>query len=133
MVLYNPPTKHPELIPKELHEIEAMLDHTKPTFWIGPNGDPGSDLIISRVKDIERKGNVKLFSTLPRREFLALLKHTSRFISNSSCMFLEAPHFLRPEQIVHVGVRNLGREPVEIKLGGSDRIAEILRKELEAA
>lgn len=131
LVLYNPPTRFPGFIPKELKEIGTMLH--KPTLWIEPNGDPGSDLIIARAKKLEKKGKVKFFPNLPRPQFLGLLKNASKFISNSSCLFFEAPHFLRPEQIVHIGIRNRGREPVELKTGGSDRIAEILRKELETA
>lgn len=130
LILYNPCTRSPEMIPSELDEIEAMLD--KHTLWIEPNGDPNSDLIIERALKLEERGKIKFYPNLPRPKFLGLLKNASRFISNSSCVFFEAPHFLRPEQIVHVGVRNRGREHVELKPGGSDRIAEILRKELEA-
>lgn len=131
LVLYNPPTRFPELISEEMDEIEAMLD--KPALWCEPNGDMGSDLIITQLKELETKGKAKYYQNLPRPKFLGLLKNASKFISNSSCIFFEAPHFLRPEQIVHVGIRNRGREPVELKLGGSDKIAEILKKELEAA
>jgi len=128
LVLYNPPTRFPELILGELDEIEAMLD--QPTLWIEPNRDTNSDLIISRAKKLEAKGKVTYYTNLPRPQFIGLLKNASKFISNSSCLFFEAPHFLRPEQIVHVGVRNRGREPVELRLGGSERIANILQEEL---
>ncbi|NVM57406.1 MAG: UDP-N-acetylglucosamine 2-epimerase [Desulfobacterales bacterium] len=131
LVLYNPVTRFPELIPGELDEIETMLD--KPTIWIEPNGDMNSDSIIARAKELEAKGKVTYYANLPRPKFLGLLKNASKYISNSSSLLFEAPHFLRPEQIVHVGIRNRGREPVELKRGGSDKIVEVLRKELADA
>jgi len=131
LVLYNPPTRFPELIPQELEEIENMLHD--PAIWVAPNNDIGSDSIIARVKKLEKMGNVKFLQNLPRQQFLGLLKNASKFISNSSCLFFEAPHFFNPEQIVHIGIRNRGREPVELKTGGSDRIVEVLKKELETA
>jgi len=129
LVVYHPPTKRPDLIESELDEIESMLD--KPTIWVGPSGDPGSDLVVARAKRLEREGRVEFHQNLPRPKFLGLLKRCARAIGNSSAFFCELPHF--GKRHVHIGVRNSGRGAVRIKTGGSDRIAEILREELEAA
>lgn len=129
LVVYSPPTKRPDLIESELDEIESLLN--KPTIWIGPSGDPQSDSIISLAKELERVGKVKFYANLPRPKFLGLLKECTRAIGNSSSFLLELPYFGKKH--IHIGVRNRGRETVKIKEGGSDRIAEILKKELEAA
>lgn len=128
LVIYHPPTKRPDLIEKELDEIESMID--KPTVWIGPSGDPGSDQIVARAKKLEKEGKIRFYQNLPRPKFLGLLKRCERAIGNSSSFFCELPFF--GKRHVHIGVRNRGREVVKIRTGGSDRIAEILRKELEA-
>lgn len=127
LVIYHPPTKRPDLIESELDEIESLLD--KPTIWIGPSGDPSSDQIIARAKKLEKEGKIKFYQNLPRPKFLGLLKECTRPIGNSSSFLLELPYFGKKH--IHIGVRNRGRETVKIKTGGSDRIAEILRKELE--
>lgn len=127
LIVYHPPTRRPDLIEKELDEIEAMLD--KPVCWIGPSGDLGSELIADRIKEIEKTHKVNFYQNLPRPKFLGLLKRCERPIGNSSSYFCEAPFFSKKH--IHIGVRNMGRGTVKIKTGGSDRIAEILRKEME--
>jgi len=129
LVIYHPPTKRPDLIEGELDEIESLLD--KPTIWIGPSGDPGSERIIERVEEMKRNHDITFFQNLPRPKFLGLLKHCKRVLGNSSCLFLEAPAFLKSSQIILIGIRNLGREVVKVRRGGSDRIVKILRRELE--
>jgi UDP-N-acetylglucosamine 2-epimerase len=37
------------------------------------------------------------------------LKHCHKFITNSSSSYYEAPFFLKPEQIVKIGLRNQNR------------------------
>lgn len=128
VVAYSPPTRHPELIDEELSEIESLLD--KPAIWIGPSGDPGSSRITERVDKIKKSHDITFYQNLPRPKFLGLLKRCKRVIGNSSSLFLEAPAFLRPSQIIHMGVRNRGREIVKVRRGGSGRIVKILKKEL---
>lgn len=129
LVVYHPPTKRPDLIESELDEIESLLD--KPTVWIGPSGDPGSDQIVARAKRLEGEGRVTFHQSVPRPKFLGLMKKCRRAIGNSSSFFCELPFF--GKRHIHIGLRNRGREVVKVRTGGSDRIAEILRKELETA
>lgn len=68
------------------------------------------------------------YPSIPRPQFLGLLKNCRRFITNSSAAIYEAPYFLKPEQIVMVGQRNRNRPSVECKPGGSDRVVEVLRQ-----
>jgi len=71
------------------------------------------------------------YPSIPRAQFLGLLKNCRRFITNSSAAIYEAPHFLKPEQIVMVGDRNKNRPRGPFKTGASDRIVEILKEYLK--
>jgi GDP/UDP-N,N'-diacetylbacillosamine 2-epimerase (hydrolysing) len=76
-------------------------------------------------------GNDLYYPNLPRPQFLGLLKNCQRFITNSSAAIYEAPHFLKPEQIIMVGDRNRNRPRGPFKTGASDRIVEILKEYLK--
>lgn len=96
LVLYNPCL---ETIDQDLKDInDEIILSEKPYIWISPNMDKGYEKVI--------QANTK---NMPRPKFLALLKHCAKFISNSSCTYYEAPFFLKPEQIVRVGLRNKDR------------------------
>lgn len=121
LVLYNPPTTiNKEELKKEIEQVKNLLTNRK-YFWIVPNGDFGSDLIIPYI-------NTK---NLPRPQFLGLLKNCRRFISNSSCIFYEAQFLLKNKQIIHIGKRNKERESkyTDMKIkNASDNIIRILKE-----
>jgi UDP-N-acetylglucosamine 2-epimerase len=125
LVLYNPPTKHPEAIEGELKQIEQLLD--KRAYWIEPNGDVGSDWILAKMAELERVDKIWTYPTLPREIFLGLMKSASRFIGNSSSQALEAPLFLKDSQIIHIGLRNKERERTKIVVGGVGQIIKHLK------
>jgi UDP-N-acetylglucosamine 2-epimerase len=121
LVLYNPLTRRPDLVPKELNEIEQLLD--KSTVWIHPNEDAGRELILKKIEELKQKG-VNGYTTVSRPQFLYLMKNCERAIGNSSAFIYELPAFNKNH--IHIGLRNKDREPVEIRVGGSDRIVKIL-------
>ena len=130
LVLYSPPTKQPDRTVPELREIEAMLN--KRVVWIGPTSDPGWMTIVEYITDLQkRNSDVHFYVSVDRPKFLALIDHCDRFIGNSSSLFVEAPFFKPKEKLIHIGVRNKGREFIEVRKGGSDRIVEHVRKFLE--
>jgi len=120
LILYNPPADDPELINRELDEIEELLDPGVTVFWGYPNGDPGSEIVIERI------GDRFTFRNMPRPQFLGLMKNCRYFIGNSSSMVCEAPMWLSPEQILHIGYRNRNRSFDEFNTGATDRIVSIL-------
>lgn len=89
------------------------------TIQIGGNPDD------STIKTI---GVTEYYPNLPRPQFMGLLRKCQRFITNSSAAIYEAPHFLKPEQIIMVGDRNRNRGRGPFKTGASDKITEILRE-----
>ena len=137
LVLYNPPNGRLELIPSELDEVEGLLDSEKLTVWVYPNEDAGCEAIIGRIERLELKSlyykhekpRVKGFKSLPRPQYLALMKHADRVIGNSSSFFVELPYFKKTH--VHVGLRNRDRERVEPVVGGSDRVVEVVASLIE--
>lgn len=132
LILWNrPPITPYEELQKDMDDIaNGTCGDRGPgliTIQIGGNPD-GNDLLI------EDEGNSCphiFYDNLPRPQFLGLLKNCQRFITNSSAAIYEAPHFLKPEQIVMVGDRNRNRPRGPFKTGASDRIVEILREYLK--
>jgi len=126
VVVYNPPTKNLDLMTDEINQIINLLD--KETYWVEPNKDPGSDYIVERVQGLVKSGlrDVQYVETMPHDVFLGLLSRAKRVIGNSSCLYLEAPYF--GCQTVQVGERNRVREKVELKPGGSKRVAKKLKQ-----
>ena len=117
------------LIPSEAYDLILMNTTTtiedpinmfipnKKTIRIGGNPDGKSHSI---GVDID-------YDNLPRPQFLGLLKNCTRFITNSSAAYYEAPHFLAPKQIIMVGERNKNRStPQKLETGASDKIVQIL-------
>ena len=132
LVLYNPPTRRPDLLQEELDELERKLEAVKEyrIIAIEPNGDPGSEVIEMRAKIKWRRKFPKYtyLPTLERSKFLGLMKNCKYFIGNSSSLFKEAPAFLKEHQIIHIGVRNKGRRFLKPELGASKKIVRIIER-----
>jgi len=133
MVLYHPLSAYPEKMDGELQEIAALIHDNKndgiKTIWLKPNIDPGNEEIIAFASSV----GFKILHSYPRDTFVGLMKNCRRFIGNSSSMIYEAPFFLKPKQIIQVGIRNRGRAPPEkiagyVSQSGSDQIVDILRR-----
>lgn len=96
LVLYNPCT---ETMAEDLQAInDEIILSDKPYVWIAPNNDKGYNKIT--------QANT---ANQPREKFLALIKNCAKFITNSSSAYYEAPFFLKPEQIIKIGMRNKDR------------------------
>lgn len=129
VVVYNPPTKAPEKMLGELVQIKSLLN--KDTYWLEPNGDPGSEAITKFVKDVAReRPNIWHTPSMEHTSFQGLLSRARRVIGNSSCLYLEAPFF--GCEVVQIGERNRIRESVELKRGGSKVIARKLKEWLKS-
>ena len=130
LVLYSPPTKQPKLIKAELQEIEAILN--KPVVWIGPTSDPEWMTVVNYLTDLQKRNpDVHFHISVDRPKFLALMDRCDRFIGNSSSLFVEAPYFKPREKLIHIGIRNKGREFIIVRKGGSERIVEHVKRFLE--
>ena len=131
LVLYNPETAT-ERDHENLSGIKLLLDEEKPTVFIGPNGDPGSDEIEFVMKKwCEANEAWRYYPSVPRAQFLGLMQKADRIIGNSSAFCLETP-LLRDdweEAVVLVGTRNTpDRFLRDSRTGGSDRIVAEIRR-----
>jgi len=124
LVLYNPVTRGGDVegrLRADISSIIHVLDEKgRRAVVVGPNPDPMIDAVYDRL--VDRADNYLV--NLPRPQFIGLLANCTRFITNSSAAYYEAPHFLKPNQILMVGPRNLTRSRVDAVPGGSDRIIE---------
>ena len=67
--------------------------------------------MIEVIKKYRRYHFIKIYKTLPRREFLHLMSMSSVMIGNSSAGIVEAPVFNLPT--INIGTRQEGRERAE--------------------
>jgi len=75
---------------------------------IYPNNDPGSSGIIRSWNSLSKNPRVQLHRSIPRDQFLALLRDAAVLIGNSSSGIIEAASFGTP--VIDIGNRQLGRE-----------------------
>jgi UDP-N-acetylglucosamine 2-epimerase len=126
LILYNtPPCISKTQVKDEITEIlKATGGSDNYKVLLSNNPDGNESQILSSKMDLT-------LENLPRPQFLGLLKNCQRFITNSSAAIYEAPHFLKPEQIVMVGDRNKNRPRGPFESGASDKIVAILREWLK--
>jgi GDP/UDP-N,N'-diacetylbacillosamine 2-epimerase (hydrolysing) len=77
------------------------------TICIPPNSDPGSFEMLKAIEEYSRKEWFHFMETLPRDEFINLIRYGKALLGNSSMGILEAPHYGLP--VVNVGNRQKGR------------------------
>lgn len=112
IVLQHPVTLEVENAQSQIYEtLEAVLDLRYQTIVIYPNADAGGRSMINVIKMYENISNIKIYKSLPRRDFLSLLKVASVLVGNSSSGIIEAPSFKLP--VVNIGTRQNGRDRAE--------------------
>lgn len=129
LVLYNP-IKDKDIMVFEIENIKAAAGiGLYDNIVIGSNPDPWfmkgnleykeaskTKIYLKIMKEYNSK--TTYYENLPRPKFLGLLKNCQKFITNSSSALYEAPYFLKPEQIINIGVRNTERTPIDITKTG---------------
>ncbi|MFC1952775.1 UDP-N-acetylglucosamine 2-epimerase [Chloroflexota bacterium] len=89
--------------------LEAIISLVYPVVLLYPNSDAGGRRIIEVIKDYENKyAIIKTVKSLPRREYLSLLRIAGVLVGNSSSGMIDAPSFGIP--VVNIGGRQEGRE-----------------------
>ena len=115
IVIQHPVTDERGLARRQVTEtLEAMHELGKPTYWIWPNADSGSDETSKGIRVFRervRPQNIWFFRDIPSRDFLKLLYHSNGIVGNSSvaireCSFLGVP-------AINIGSRQSGRDRAE--------------------
>lgn len=89
--------------------LEAIVEITESTIVIYPNSDAGGRRMIAVIDNYVKKYPfIRAFPSLPRREYLSLLKIAGVLVGNSSSGIIDAPSFGLP--VVNIGTRQEGRE-----------------------
>ena len=91
-----------------LKSLEAFCDkHNFQVVCIPPNSDPGSHKMKMVLEKYSEKDWLIKAETLPRLQFINLMRHARALVGNSSMGILEAPHYKLPA--INIGNRQQGR------------------------
>jgi len=110
LLVYHPETTQLGKMSTQIHNILnaiVKLGHT--CVAIAPNSDAGRNEIFYALKNYSKKYKfIKIFSTLPRSDYLGMLKNCGVLLGNSSSGMIEASYFQIP--VVNIGIRQKNRE-----------------------
>jgi len=110
ILVQHPVTTEPELSGKQiLNTLKPILKLKKPTIAIAPNSDLGHRQIFKHLKTFSKKYSfIKLYPSVPREDYLGMLKYCGVLVGNSSSGLIEASYFNTP--VVNIGIRQKDRE-----------------------
>lgn len=109
LVVQHPVTTQVEEAPGQMRQtLQAIVEFKYPTIVIYPNSDAGGRRMIEVIKEYKSYPFIKTFKSLPRREYLSLMRVASVIVGNSSSAVIDAPSLGLPA--VNIGIRQEGRE-----------------------
>lgn len=115
IVIQHPVTDERGLARQQVTEtLKAMHELGKPTYWIWPNADSGSDETSKGIRVFREKykpKNIWFFRDIPSRDFLKLLYHSNGIVGNSSVAIRECSYLGVPA--INIGSRQSGRDRAE--------------------
>lgn len=109
LMIQHPVTTDADSAAREIREtLEAIVQLRLQTIIIYPNADAGGRRAIRMIENYRRFSFIKIFRSLPREDFLGLVRSVSAMVGNSSSGLIEAPSLGLP--VVNIGTRQSGRE-----------------------
>jgi len=109
LVVQHPVTLQVERAADQIREtLEAVAESGYPCVLIYPNSDAGGLSMIKVIKQYEKYPSIKTFKSLPRKEYLSLMKCAGVIVGNSSSGIIDAPSL--GIAAVNIGIRQAGRE-----------------------
>jgi GDP/UDP-N,N'-diacetylbacillosamine 2-epimerase (hydrolysing) len=110
LLLQHSVTTQSELSGKQIKStLEAIVKTKKPTIAIAPNSDTGSSEIFAYLELYSKKYSfIKLYPSVPRKDFLGMINYCGVLVGNSSSGMIEASYFNTP--VINIGIRQEGRE-----------------------
>jgi UDP-N-acetylglucosamine 2-epimerase (non-hydrolysing)/GDP/UDP-N,N'-diacetylbacillosamine 2-epimerase (hydrolysing) len=92
-----------------LSTLRAIVKVKRLTIAIAPNSDAGNKPIFKHLKIFSRRYDfIKLYRTVPRSDYLGMLKCGGLLVGNSSSGLIEGSYFNIP--VVNIGIRQKYRE-----------------------
>ena len=125
LVVQHPVTTQLRESPRQMHEtLEAVAAFRKPVIIIYPNSDAAGRAMINEIETYcKTRRQFQRFRSLPRDEYLCLLKNCLVMVGNSSSGIIEAPAFKIP--VVNIGIRQEGRDRSTNVLDASPEMRKI--------
>lgn len=109
IVLQHPDTTEPDKSKEQmLATLRAVIKTKHNAIIIGPNIDTGNNSINKIIQKFTKYNSIKFFRSLPREDYLGLLKNCQVLIGNSSSGIIESTLFKIP--VINIGDRQKGRE-----------------------
>ena len=110
ILLQHPVTTESESSKKQIQKtLDAIVKAKKTTIAITPNSDAGNQEIFNSLKSFSKKYPIiNLYYSIPRNDFLSMLKNSGVLVGNSSSGMIEGSYFNTP--VVNIGIRQKDRE-----------------------
>lgn len=110
LLVQHPVTTQVYNVEKQIsNTLNAIIQLKKSIIAIAPNSDAGGMKIFNYLKKYSQKYEfIKLYPSVPRRDYLGMLNNCAALIGNSSSGFIEASFFSIP--VVNIGIRQQERE-----------------------
>jgi UDP-N-acetylglucosamine 2-epimerase (non-hydrolysing)/GDP/UDP-N,N'-diacetylbacillosamine 2-epimerase (hydrolysing) len=119
-------TQVPEAAGQMRETLSAISELGYSTVIIYPNSDAGGRSMIEVIRQYEGHPFIKTFKSLPRKEYLSLMKAASVMVGNSSSGIIDAPSLGLP--VVNIGTRQEGRERGENVINVGHNKCEIIKR-----
>jgi len=110
ILVFHPVTTETEKTEQHITNLlNAVIRFKNQVIAIAPNSDAGGHVIFNILQKYSKNHYfIKLYKSVPRRDYLAMLKYGGVLVGNSSSGVIEASYFDIP--VVNVGIRQEGRE-----------------------
>lgn len=109
IVVQHPVLKEKDEATKQITAtLKAILKYKCQVVIIYPNSDVGSDRIIKEIERYREHPLVQIYRSIPRQDYLGLLKIADVLVGNSSSGIIEAASFKLP--VIDIGTRQESRQ-----------------------
>ena len=132
LLLQHPVTTQVEDTKNQIkYLLESIKKINQPTIAICSNSDAGSNIIFKNLEKFSKSNSsFILFKSLPRFDYLGMLKNCKVLTGNSSSGIIEASYFRIP--VVDIGIRQNNREKGPNVLHAENSIVSIHSKLVKA-
>lgn len=110
LLVQHPVTTQTDLSERQIRNtLEAIVKIGNTTIAIAPNSDAGNKAIFKYLRLFSSRYDfIKIYGSLPRSDYLGMMKNCGALVGNSSSGMIEASYFHVP--VVNIGIRQEGRE-----------------------
>ena len=110
ILVFHPVTTEIEKIQQNITNLlNSVSKFKKEIIAIAPNSDAGGKIIFDTLQKYSKNYYFfQLYKSIPRKDYLGMLKYGGMLIGNSSSGIIEASYFNIP--VVNIGIRQDGRE-----------------------